>query len=368
MSISSAFPAHRLLTLLLPALLCASARGVDPLRAVKMKKWGVPPANYSGITPLGGDRYAVVSDAEPSDGYYEFRISLHPRTGRVLSAVRGRFLSNPRPVLTRWGESVRDAEGIAFHPGRGTVFISGEGDQQILEYDSLGHPTGFGLSIPAHCATGSIVPNRGFEALCYAAPRRRFYTMTESPLRADGPVASAQSPRAPQCLRLLSFGDDGTFCGEHIYRMEQPRTRTHKHFYTYGISALAALPDGRLLVLEREINIPRKALGGSVRHSIFLVNPPMEAAHPAGTPLALIPESCYLSKTPVYRFTTRLDALHGKLGNYEAMCLGPRLEDGRLTLLLLNDSQAGAGNRLYRLKDFIKVLILDEAELHTPLR
>ena len=44
--------------------------------------------------------------------------------------------------------------------------------------------------------------------------------------------------------------------------------------------------------------------------------------------------------------------------NYEGMCLGPKLNDGRQTLILINDSQAGAGNSLYRLKDYIKIIIL----------
>ena len=60
---------------LLPALslllgVSAYAQQVKDLGQVSMSRWAVPAANYSGITPLGADRYALVSDKEPADGFY----------------------------------------------------------------------------------------------------------------------------------------------------------------------------------------------------------------------------------------------------------------------------------------------------------
>ena len=43
--------------------------------------------------------------------------------------------------------------------------------------------------------------------------------------------------------------------------------------------------------------------------------------------------------------------------NYEGMCPGPRLADGRQTLLLIDDTQAGAGNSLFRLSEHLKVIV-----------
>ena len=48
---------------LLPALslllgVSAYAQQVKDLGQVSMSRWAVPAANYSGITPLGADRYA----------------------------------------------------------------------------------------------------------------------------------------------------------------------------------------------------------------------------------------------------------------------------------------------------------------------
>jgi hypothetical protein len=57
-------------------------------------------------------------------------------------------------------------------------------------------------------------------------------------------------------------------------------------------------------------------------------------------------------------FTTRLSGVSYNLANYEGMCLGQVLDDGTQTLLLINDSQGGAGNHGFRIKDYIKVILL----------
>ena len=44
--------------------------------------------------------------------------------------------------------------------------------------------------------------------------------------------------------------------------------------------------------------------------------------------------------------------------NYEGMCLGRPLPDGRQTLLLVNDSQGGYRKGPFRLKDYIKVIVI----------
>ena len=53
------------------------------------------------------------------------------------------------------------------------------------------------------------------------------------------------------------------------------------------------------------------------------------------------------------------------LANYEGMCLGPRLPDGRRCLILIADSQAGMASlatsigRKQLTREFLKVLLLE---------
>ena len=75
-----------------------------------------------------------MSDKEEKSGFRIFTIDIDTLTGRVLS-VTADTLRGFRPAAPR------DEEGICYFPESGTLFISGEEDQQILEYDTLGQLT-----------------------------------------------------------------------------------------------------------------------------------------------------------------------------------------------------------------------------------
>lgn len=319
------------------------------LKQLDLAQWGIRPANYSGISPLGGDRYAVVSDKEAQDGFFILTIRQDLQTGQVVSVEDQGFRGNPDAVTGKWG-SVRDCEGVAWCPQRGTVFISGEGDQKILEYGMDGHPTGSELQVPAEFAAGKIIRNAGFEALTYDPVSSLFWTTTEFPLRADRDDRYSYGQHVGGRHRLQSFGTDMQPREQYLYQTDRYELRQSGRYYCHGISALCGLPDGRLVVMERELNVPRSYLGARTRTKLYVVSP--EPAMKAGDGAEPLKKSLLCS------FDTRLSLFKTAYANYEAMCLGARLADGRQTLLLLCDSQAGAGKGRRHLKDFIKVIVL----------
>ena len=65
-----------------------------------------------------------------------------------------------------------------------------------------------------------------------------------------------------------------------------------------------------------------------------------------------------MKKEKICEFVTRLRFGKMNLANYEGMCLGPKLNDGRQTLILIADSQNGMGNWMYHIKDHIRIVIL----------
>lgn len=347
--------------LLAAAMACpAVAQQAVELQQTSLAKWNIGTAHYSGITPLGGERYAVVSDKEPSDGFFIFRISQNAATGQVTSVFLDDFKGNPAPKLDSKGRSLRDCEGIAFSPDANAVYISGEGDQQILEYTLEGQPTGRGFRIPAIFSLGNISPNQGFEALTYNAATRRFWTTTESMLSADGKAASATSPGAQNLLRLQAFNADLTPAEQYAYRMDTGKRDDFGLQYVLGVPALCALPSGKLLVLEREIDISNGYLSSQALCKIFVVDPSQGWPIDSSISLPVLDKNKYLVKTLLAAFTTRLTPFKQTFANYEGMCLGARLADGRQTLLLISDSQGGAGKGPIHLKDYIKVLILPD--------
>ncbi|MBP5629157.1 MAG: esterase-like activity of phytase family protein, partial [Bacteroidaceae bacterium] len=71
------------------AILALAVAALPATAKVKVRKqqnlsrWHIAPANYSGLTPLGNDRYAVVDDKSATSGFHIFTIRLNPRTGKV---------------------------------------------------------------------------------------------------------------------------------------------------------------------------------------------------------------------------------------------------------------------------------------------
>ena len=316
--------------------------------------WHVKPANYSGITWLGDNRYALVDDKSPLDGFYLINIYIDDATGKIKSVEPGEFMAAPAKTAEeaqarRWA----DCEDIAYVPHTNTVFITSEANAQVAEYDLSVNATGRRLNIPAHLSRKMQQFNGGFEPLTYHAQQQTFWLTTENSLLADSTLNGAQP------MRIVSFNKELMPVAEYAYMLDKPQLKADVKYYTHGISAMTALPDGRLLILERELSIPPKYLGGRCNVKIYAVNPTTDNTIAKACDMATLPSEAFLSKKLVASFHTNIKIGSLNYANYEGMCLGPRLADGRQTLLLINDSQAGAGNSLCTLKDYIKVILLD---------
>lgn len=289
-----------------------------------LRRYGVPAGDYSGITSLGGSRYAVVSDSDRGYGFSVWDIRLDSLTGALLQVTYEGYYGAS-------GSLDRDQEGVAFCPERGTLFISGEEDQRILEHRVDGTLTGHELAVPAAYGKDRIQPNRGFEALCYDGQRQCFWTCTESPLR-DATDTSQ--------LTLLTFSSDLQPSHTYTYILDAPSFKVRGRGHYHGVVALAASPDGTLLVLEREARITRRYNGSRCRVKLYRYTPDDG------------------KKDLVAQWNSRLHVFNVRFANYEGMCLGPVLADGRQTLLLISDSQSRVGKAFWHLKDYLRVQVL----------
>ena len=352
---------------LLFAALSAEAQTLHFLRQHDMDRWGIPAGNYSGICHIGGNRYALISDKQKADGWQEVVIEFDA-TGDV-SAMQyiGAHYGPQSSASKSAGKAARDAEGIVAvtspsAEGKSvyTLFVSAESDQEILEMDSTGTATGRRLAVPEWCGPKAIFGNYGFEALAYDAARKEFWTTTEQGLRADvGKSSSADNPH-PTLLRLLCFDDSLQLTGSYAYSTEAPQMKGPTRLYAFGVPEMTVINDTTLLVLEREVVVKPRYNGSYVHHQLFSVQPHLYNTCAQEAPLREQPAEVFLPKRLVGTFTTRLQMSgHKDLANYEGMCLGPTLPDGRQTLLLVADSQNRMGNRLFRLKDYIRVAIIN---------
>lgn len=330
------------------------------LKQQSLAKWGIGAAQYSGITALGDNLYALVSDKEPSDDFFVFRIEQNKLTGQVRHVTLEGFKGNKAAKVDAKGISIRDCEGVAYFPHSKSVFISGEGDQRIIEYNlETGQPTGRELNVPEEFSLKNIVPNYGFEALCYDSKHHLFWTTSESTLRSDGFAVSAAHPLQANVLRLQSFNVQLQPAAQYAYRMDNRQTHNFGRTYVNGVTSLCALPNGRLLVLEREANITPAGLGSKVWCKIFVVDPSKGKAISPSVPLTLDgQQSVFLEKKLLAQWQTAVHPFKFDFANYEGMCLGQKLADGRQTLLLVCDSQGGYHKGPFHLKDYIKVIVI----------
>ena len=336
--------------LLAVSVLCAQE--VQSFKQHNMKRWGIPAGNYSGIAHISGDRYALISDKQTADGWTEVSISFLP-SGDI---DRMTFIAHHFDDQTKG--KARDSEGIVYVPGQG-FFVSAESDQKILELSEDGTPTGRSLAVPTGFETSNIFPNYGFEALTYNAGKGIFWTTTEQGLRSDVAAPTTLASPTPALLRLQAFGSDLQPLQQFAYTTEAPATsHTPKHF-AFGVPELLALNDTTLIVMERELNMPKNYNRSQCRIRLFIVNPSDSQAVSDSTPLSSQPETTFMEKTELCSFKTKASITRRNLANYEGICLGPRLADGRQTLLLINDTQNGMTRHGIRMKEYIKVIVLD---------
>lgn len=373
-----------ILTIFLAFSLLAGAQDWKVVRENSQKAFlkTVAAGNYSGIAHLHDDIYAVVSDKSDSALYFNFRIQVNPKTGELERVENLGFtkrtdgtLNDGKPWLGL--EKGFDHEAIV-KVSDSTLVIASEGYCRLKEFPIL--PTsadaakiGYQQNLwESRWPSSDFYPNYNFESLAFDPVHQYLWTISESTLRKDGQPATPQNGLANR-LRLmrLNWGKmnedsnkeeyseqvnskkDSRYMMTYAYQMDQPSTHKKADIYVMGVSELCVLPDGQLLVLEREAFIPKIKIGAFCKCKLYLINPlnsevfSMKEKFSSDTP--------FLKKRLLTEWKTGLSLSKRSFANYEGMCLGPMLEDGSQVVILLSDSQdqyAGV------LKDWFKTIVI----------
>ncbi len=296
-------------------MLAGTALGQPAVKVLKqqsLKRYGIPPGNYSGITHIGGNRYAVCDDKSP-DGIHLWDIDIDLQTGKICDVRNVTFCPSGAPS--------RDTEDIAYMPDLQTLYMVSEADSRIYAYALDG--------TPLDAVSAPLLPGKnhstGLEALTYDSLRHCLWVMQEN----DG----------TNYCPLFSLNTHLSTLNTLLYPLAPPTGRAKAGaVYIHGVSAICATTDGRLLVLEREAYVPPKKIGAWVRVKLFSIHPDRPS-----------------EKQLLVSWRTRLNLTARSWANYEGMCLGQRLTDGRQVLILLSDSQNHYGGIL---QDRIRTVLL----------
>jgi len=305
------------------------------------------PASLSGITYAGGDLYYVIADNGDDIGLYPMTVML-ASDGRSVSSYS--ISLDERVVL----EGVTDIEGVAYDPGSGNVWIADEGASSIAEYSTAGGSPIRQVDMPA--VMERIASNCGLESLTISGDGLTMWTANEEALVCDGSRSSYSSPTT---VRLVKFTRSRVDADWQLAAMYAYTTDKWHHQYGYGtagrrgVSDLCALPDGSLLVIERELSSSDgSGLGVDLFASFYRVSP---AAFAAATDIQSFDEGLSsrsdwsaVSKELMYDQTPS----YGEYWlNYEGLCLGPRLSSGNTEILSVTDG--GDGTTYKRIVPFV---------------
>lgn len=281
----------------------------------------------SGITYAGDGTYWGLLEREAK--LLRLRVAMRPDAS--IESV-----SIDRTVQMSKGA---DFEGIAFnatHPD--TMMVSTE-KPEVIEVSLKDGRVLRTLELPR--IFDQIERNQGLESLTVSADSQTLWTANERALKIDG---NPQQPVTPFLsstrVRLLRYDREGdTF--KPAAQFEYQTGGVHGAAGQIGLCDLAALPDGRLLSLERSA---AQGLSGkkSIRTRIYLIDVTgatdvSEAPYDAG----LVNESpVKVSKTLLFDGFV----CDGDGENLEGLCVGPELSRGRFTVLgVVDHTDGGVG-------------------------
>jgi hypothetical protein len=272
--------------------------------------------------------YTVADD--PADVRY-YTVGLDLADGR-LSNGDVHFQAVTRllaPGGVPYAASTIDPEGLALTKDRELIFTS-EGiantlvDPFVRRYSldgtflgDLPVPVDF---LPNAAHTRGVRQNLGFESAGVTPDGRFLFTASENALVQDGPAATIANGSPSRLLRYnLSTGrPDRQWVYETDPVAEPPVPATA--FSVNGLVELLPLSDRFLISMERSFSVGAPGTGNKIK--LYTVSLHGGTAHK--------------------QLLLNLDALGIPLDNVEGLTFGPRLRDGRQSLVLVSDNNFAA--------------------------
>lgn len=297
----------------------------------------------SGISyDAGRDCYYVISDDRSAKGparFYTVRLKLSD------SGIDGLTVTGAQPLLDEDGQPFPplshgkippDPEGIAFDAARQRLYWSSEGERLTDGAPVLADPwvriTGLDgrylgqFVLPANLtmSAGQSGPrrNRALEGLTLTPSGRLLFAAMEGPGYDDGALPDRDRGALTRITAFDTASADAT--AQYAYPLEPAPEPAE----TNGLTDLVALSDSTFLVVERAF---------SAHPTVRLFRAEIGAA----TDVLAVPSLTGAPLTPMKK-TLVADlavnpAVAGTVDNIEGITLGPRLPDGRQSVVLVSD-------------------------------
>ncbi len=350
---------------LICSLLCAALSA----QAMRLTYWGetvirtgekfqkTTIGGISGIAYNEGILYAV-SDDKGRDGeprFYEFTLTLKNKTVELKPKAVHFVTGVPDDLIKKGG---LDLEGLFRFPD-GDILLSSEGkgsgkpriQSKIIRLSSdgkwkseLGLPDKFLIETVGEQKKGPQ-NNRSLESLTGLPDGKTVFTTSESALVQD--VKSSED-HLGDGVRIVKYVDDGKGLqvkAEYPYKIDAfGKNAAGSPEFFRGISDMLAVSEDKILVLERGARFIGTTWASTV--SIYLAD--LNGAMDVSQVKSLNGEKItYIPKTRLVDFEIDLATVRKDIAidNFEALSWGPKLPDGRKTLLVMSDNNFSSKQR-----------------------
>jgi 3-phytase/alkaline phosphatase D len=307
------------------------------------------------MSPNGRDLLGI-SDAQRGGRVYRFRID----------GLGGSLVVTPTDVTVLEGlpaETIADHEAIVALPN-GEYLVASEGTNReprrppsIDEYDPHGiYVRRLALRdrfAPEQSgpATRGARGNAGFESLTVSPDLQRLFTATETALIQDGPPATFEAGTRTRILEYAAHGGSYRPAREFAYDLEPVDKPPFKSsFFINGLVELLAVSRTTLLALERGFTEDEKKTAAINWIRLYRITLTGATDISALDSLKGHGEVVPAAKTLLLDLVTVPGLnpdLAPSLDNFEGMTFGPRLPDGRASLILVSDDNFQASQRTW---------------------
>ena len=237
------------------------------------------------------------------------------------------------------GDQVADIETIRVDPQDGSLWYGSEGNRKVGLHPFVRHADSGGrylatLPTPAMFNVSKEEVgsrnNMTFEALSFASDGKSLWLGMEAALYQDGPLAT---PDNGSIVRITRLDRAGKVLGQYAYPVEPVASRPGPgREADNGVSEILAVNDHQLLVVERA---GVANADGVYTNHVRIYEMETEGA----TDVQALPALAGATYVPARkRLLLDLEKIGlARVDNIEGISWGPRLENGRRSLVLISD-------------------------------
>jgi hypothetical protein len=301
------------------------------------KSWVMESDDRSEINPARFYRAVLNYDSKAFTG-----VTLH--SVHFFTQPDGSRYPNLAHAKLESGEQVPDIETIRVDPQDGSLWYGSEGNRKVGLHPFVRHADSGGhylatLPTPAMFKVSQEEigsrNNMSFEALSFSSDGKSLWLGMEAALYQDGPLAT---PESGSVVRITRLDRAGTVLRQYAYPIEAVASRPAPgREADNGVSEILAVNDHQVLVVER----------AGVEHAdgVYSNHVRIYAMDTDGaSDIQSMPALAGAKYVPARkRLLLDLEKIGlARIDNIEGISWGPRLENGRRSLVMISDDNFNA--------------------------